>query len=230
MLSYFSTFLVVLSLAIAAYFYQFMPPQVLVPWGRSGGYANKFWGLFALPFLALAFFVMTFAISRYFFYKKNIYSETKNYNFSAIGVKKFINYYDGLVLAVVLFLGYFLALVLFKNSGVAININRFLVIGTGLLIFYLGVIVSQAKSSWFRHESEKKVISEKDWNKWILFSGVLFMISGGVSILGSWVPQYSWYFVGVPVVVSIILIFVYTKFFLKKRSTRRKANFTTISG
>ena len=218
MLSYFSTFFVVLFLAVTAYFYQFMPPQVLTPWGQDGGYTDKFWGLFILPLLALAFFVISFLISRYFIFKKNIYPVAKNSNFSATGFKRFLNYYDGLVLAIILFLEYFLVLIIFKNSGVTLDINRFLVIGAGLLIFYFGVIVFQVKSGWFHLESEKKVISEKDWDKLTLFSGILFMTSGGVSILGSWVPKYSWCFTLGSLAVSIILVFVYLKFFLKKRN------------
>ncbi len=208
MLNYISTGVIILFSAISVYLYSMMPPQMLTHWnfyGQADGYSDKVWGMFLLPAVTLAIFLLAFCFSKYSSHKKKI--------------KKFVKYYDGLVLSLVLFFNYLFSLVLLNNLGYSVNMNRFVPIGLGLLIFYFGAVFLQSKHDWFLSGSSK-IFSETEWNKISYLGGILLMVSGGVNILGSWWPRQALFFVLIPVVIAGLITIIYAVPFLGKKKRR----------
>ena len=85
--------IILLSFAIAIYIYPQMPDKMASHWNTKGevdGYMSKLWGVFLMPVISIALFLMFILIPKIDPLKKNI--------------DKFRKYYDGFIVLIILFL------------------------------------------------------------------------------------------------------------------------------
>ncbi|OGZ17547.1 MAG: hypothetical protein A2Z78_02040 [Candidatus Nealsonbacteria bacterium RBG_13_36_15] len=191
--------IILISLALAIYFYPLMPEKMASHWsahGQVNGYMPKFWGLFLMPFISIGLFLLFILIPKIDPLKENI--------------KKFRKYFDIFIILIILFLFYLYVLTIFWNIGARFNMVQFLIPAFGIIFYYAGVLVENAKRNWFIGIRTPWTLSnEKIWEKTHKIGGKLFKVAAIIAILGIFIPDYAIFFVIVPA----IAVSFYTVFF-----------------
>ncbi len=179
-----------------------MPEQMASHWNAAGeveGYMSKNYGLFLMPIISIAIVLLFVLVIRIDPLKKNI--------------KKFMGYYEGLVLAIVLFLFYIYLLSIFANLGYEFDMMRMMVPSLGILFFYLGIVLGKARRNWFVGIRTPWTLSDdKVWDKTHELGGKLFKIAGVIALFGLVLPGYAIWLVVVPVLVFAVYLIVYSYF------------------
>jgi len=203
-------FVVLVSFGVAFYFYSKVPTVMPAHWnirGEVDGYLPKFWGIFLMPLISLAMFLMFLLIPRIDPLKENI--------------EKFRKYFDGFILLILLFFFYLYTLTLLWTFGVRFNMTQVLSPAFGLLFLYSGILIENAKRNWFIGIRTPWTLSnEQVWDKTHKFGGKLFKVSGIICFLGVFVPDISFYLVFIPVFLSAIYIIFYSYFEYQKEIKR----------
>jgi len=203
--------IILLSLAIAGYFYPQMPERMASHWnvrGQVDGYLSKFWGLFLMPFISLGLFALFLTIPKIDPLKANI--------------QKFKKYYDGFMVLVFLFLFYLYSLTIFWNLGYRFNLVQLLAPAFGVLFYGAGILIEKAKRNWFIGIKTPWTLSnEKVWDQTHLLGGRLFKIAGAMAFLGAFFPNHAILFVLVPVISVSLFTVAYSYLAYQKEA---KAN------
>lgn len=196
----FALIIIAVSFGVAIYLYPQFPEKVASHWGIDGkvdGYMGKFWGLFLMPILSLAMFLLFLVLPKIDPLKEN--------------VKKFKEYFDGFILALILFLFYIFLLTIFWNKGIRFDMGKLMLPALGILFFYCGVLMENAKRNWFIGvRTPWTLSSDKNWDKTNKLGGKLFKIIGVISFLGILVPSYIGFFIIVPILASAFYLFLYS--------------------
>jgi uncharacterized membrane protein len=184
------------SFAVGIYLYPSMPDIVVSHWnsqGQPNGYVSKFMGLFLMPFIAIIMAVLFLIIPKIDPLKENI--------------EKFKNYYDNFILLIILFLLYVHALTIFWNLGYKLDLIRLLLPAFGILFYFCGIMVENAKKNYFIGiRTPWTLSSENVWNKTHRIGGKLFKLGGIVAFLSILIPKYSF----VLFTATIFFITIYT--------------------
>lgn len=202
--------IILISFAFGVYFYPQMPDKIATHWNIQGevdGYMSKFWGLFLMPFISLGLFLLFLLIPRIDPLKANI--------------EKFRKYFDAFIILFTLFLFYLYLLTVFWNIGMRFNMIQFLSPALGMLFYYCGILIENAKRNWFIGIRTPWTLSnEKVWEKTHKIGGKLFKISGAVAFLGILVPDYAIFFILIPAILSAVYTAVYSYFQYQKETTQ----------
>jgi len=192
--------IILASFAIGLYFYPWMPERVASHWNAAGevdGYMPKLWGLFLMPFISIAMFLLFLVIPKLEPMKENL--------------AKFRTYFDTFTLVLFLFLFYLYLLTILWNTGARFNMGQMLVPAFGFLIYYCGVMMQNAKRNWFIGiRTPWTLSSEEVWNRTHMLGGRLFKIAAVISFVGIFVPRYAILFFLVPVLGFSLFLFVYS--------------------
>ena len=204
--------IILLSFAIAGYFYPQMPERMASHWNAMGdvdGYMSKFWGLFLVPFISLGLSALLLVIPKIDPLKANI--------------EKFKRYYYGFVSLLLIFLLYIYLLTILWNLGLRFNMVQLLAPALGVLFYFCGVLIEKAKRNYFIGIRTPWTLSnEKVWDKTHLIGGRLFKTVGLVALLGVFFQKYAIFFVLVPVVLVSLFTIVYSYFeYQKERATQQ---------
>lgn len=190
--------IIVLSFALAAYFYPQMPERIASHWnaaGQADGYMNKLWGLFLLPVISVFVYGLLLLIPTLDPKKENI--------------AKFRGYFDRFLAVMVLFFFYLYVLTLLWNLGyVSFSMTALLAPAFGVLFYYCGVLMENAKMNWFIGiRTPWTLSSENVWDKTHRRGGVLFKAAGALSLAGFLFPDYAIaIMVGPMLLVSLYLV------------------------
>ena len=199
--------IILLSFAMGIYFYPQMPDKMASHWNAQGqvdGYLSKFWGLFLMPFVSLGLLLLFILIPKIDPLKKNI--------------EKFRKYFDGFIVLIIVFLFYIYLLTIFWNIGIRFDMGQFLVPALGILFYYAGILVENAKRNWFIGiRTPWTLSSEKVWQKTHKLGGKLFKAAGLIAFAGLFFPGYALYLVLVPVLLVAIYTVVYSYFEYQKQ-------------
>lgn len=191
---------VLLSFAVAAYFYPQMPERMASHWNAQGevdGHMSKFWGLFLMPFISLGMAALFLLIPRMDPLRSNI--------------EAFRKYYEGFVALVILFLSYVYVLTILWNLGLRFDIGRMMAPALGALFYACGVLIGKSKRNWFIGiRTPWTLSSEKVWEKTHAVGGKLFKIAGLIAFLGVFWPDYAILLVLVPVMLAAFWSIVYS--------------------
>jgi len=196
--------IIVASFLIGIYFYPQMPNQLASHWNTSGevdGYMSKFWGLFLMPIISFLMYLLFIAIPYLDPLKENI--------------EKFRKYYDGFIALIILFLFFIYLLTIFWNLGWKFNMNFVLLPAIGILFYYCGILIENAKRNWFIGIRNPWTLSSYEvWDKTHKIGAKLFKASGIIAILGAFSGKYSIFFILAPIIFSVIYttIFSYIEF------------------
>jgi len=198
--------IIVLSFIIAVCSYPYMPEKMAIHWNAKGNvdsYGSRFEGLFFLPFLLAGLFLLFMAIPKI---------DPLKYN-----IEDFRKYYDNFI---VLFFIFLLSVYLWSilwNFGVEIRINAVIPVGVGILFFYVGILLENAKRNWFIGIRTPWTLSSEDvWNRTHKIGGKLFKVLGLVVIFGIFFQKYVLFFFLVPLLLVAGYLVVYSYFEYQK--------------
>ena len=198
--------IIVLSFIIAVCSYPYMPEKMAIHWNAKGNvdsYGSRFEGLFFLPFLLAGLFLLFMAIPKI---------DPLKYN-----IEDFRKYYDNFI---VLFFIFLLSVYLWSilwNFGVEIRINAVIPVGVGILFFYIGILLENAKRNWFIGIRTPWTLSSEDvWNRTHKIGGKLFKVLGLVVIFGIFFQKYVLFFFLVPLLLVAGYLVVYSYFEYQK--------------
>ena len=204
--------IILLSFAIAGYFYPQMPERMASHWNARGevdGYMSKFWGLFLMPFISLGLSAFLVMIPKIDPLKANI--------------EKFKKYYYGFMILLLIFLLYLYLLTILWNLGLGFNMLQLLAPAFGILYYFCGVLIEKAKRNYFIGiRTPWTLSSEKVWDKTHFIGGRLFKAAGLVALLGVFFPSYAILFVLIPVILVSLFTIVYSYFeYQRERATQQ---------
>ncbi len=192
--------IIIISIIIGIYFYPRMPERVASHWNAKGevdDYMSKFWGLFLMPIISTILLLLFIFMPKIDPLKAN--------------VEKFRKYFDNFIVLLIAFLFYLYLLTIFWNLNIKFSMIGFLAPAFGILFYYCGVLVENAKRNWFIGIRTPWTLSnEKVWDKTHKIGGKLFKIVGIIAFLGISFQNYALFLVLVPVILITIYTIVYS--------------------
>lgn len=191
---------IAISFALGMYLYPQMPSLMASHWGIDGqvnGFMAKIWGLFLLPIIALALWLLFLLIPKIDPLKSNI--------------AQFRAYYDAFAAALILFLFYIHLLTLGWNLGYHFNMSRLLAPAFAVLFYLIGVMLGHAKRNWFIGIRTPWTLSnESVWDETHRVGGKLFKAVGILSLGGLLFPDLTFYLIFLPVIAIAAFTVAYS--------------------
>jgi uncharacterized membrane protein len=198
--------IILVSFIMGVYLYPHMPAEMASHWnveGQVDGYMSKFWGLFLMPFISVAMFLLFILIPAIDPWKKNI--------------DKFRKYFDRFIIIMMSFLFYINLLSIFWSTGLRFNIIQMMSPAFGILLYYTGVLTGKAKRNWFIGIRTPWTISnDKVWDKTHKIGGKLFKIAGILAFFGVLFPDYAILLILLPAVFFSLYAIIYSYLEYKK--------------
>lgn len=192
--------------------YPLLPDPIVSHWNASGepdGYLSKFFGLFLTPLIMLGLAALFAVLPRIDPLKKNY--------------AKFRNYYDGLILAFLLFMGIVQLQLILWNSGIKISPNLMFPIIIGIFYIYIGFVLEHAEQNWFVGIRTPWTLSSATvWKKTHERGGKLFKVAGIISLAGVFFEDYAFWFILVPVIAVAVYTIVYSYVEYQEEERERK--------
>jgi uncharacterized membrane protein len=192
--------LILVSFLMGAYLQPYMPEKMASHWDANGnvdGYMSRFWGLFLMPVISAILFMVFILIPRIDPLKENI--------------EGFRGHFNVFTLLLFGFLFYLYMLVMLWNLGYRFNLIQFLAPAFGLIIYYAGVMMENAKQNWFIGvRTPWTLSSEVVWNKTNRLAGKLFKVAGVLAALGTAFPEYAIFLIMMPVILAAIYPIIYS--------------------
>ncbi|NQT08060.1 DUF1648 domain-containing protein [Candidatus Bathyarchaeota archaeon] len=169
-----SVALVLVQFLVAFYLYPRMPERVAIHWGLSGeadGYGSRFLGLFLVPIVSGLLLPLMVALPRLD---------------PSGGIERFRGGYDWFVFGFLVYMGYVQGLTLAWNLGWRFSFMRMLAPAMGGLFVGIGVVLRGARLNWFMGiRTPWTLSSEEVWDRTHEVGSRLFMVSGGLAVLGA---------------------------------------------
>jgi len=192
--------LIIISFITAIYLYQVFPDKIASHWNTKGevdGYMSKFWGVFLMPIVALAAFLLFLFLPKIDPMKNNI--------------KKFEKYYDGFILVIILFFIYIYILTVLSNLNIKFNMSHAIIPALGIFFYYIGVFMKKLKrNSFVGIKTPWTLSSDKVWDKTHALGSKLFKIIGVLFILGLLYPDKTFMPIMIVILLMIVYLFVYS--------------------
>lgn len=192
--------IILLSFIIGIYLYPQMPEKVASHWNARGqvdSYMSKFWGLFLMPLILAGLFPLFLLIPQIDPLKENI--------------KKFRKYYDGFILIMVLFFFYIYILTILWNLDVKFNMTQLLIPAIGLLFYYAGILMKNAKRNWFIGiRTPWTLSSDRVWDKTHKIGGKLFKVAGLIALIGFFFLKHAIFFMIIPAILFSVYTIIYS--------------------
>ncbi|MCF6277397.1 MAG: DUF1648 domain-containing protein [Anaerolineales bacterium] len=193
--------IILASIIIGAFVYDKLPDPMASHWNVNDevdGYMSRFWGVFMMPLVTFGMFLFFLAIPRLDPLKANIAEFRETFNL--------------FILMIVLFLGYLWKLSIFWNLGFRFfRMSAALLPALGLLFFMIGYMLRKAKRNWFIGiRTPWTLSSDTVWAEVHRLGATLFMVSGGLALLGVFFNTYAIWFTLVPVLGSTLFLYVYS--------------------
>jgi uncharacterized membrane protein len=192
--------LILVSFLIGAYLYPYMPEKMASHWDANGsvdGYMPKLWGLFLLPVISVILFLVYMLIPKIDPLKGNI--------------EKFRGHFDVFILLLFVFLFYVHMLTMLWNLSYRFNIIQLLAPAFGLIIYYAGIMMENAKQNWFIGvRTPWTLSSEVVWDKTNKLAGKLFKVAGVLAAMGVIFPKYAIFLIMVPVILAAVYPIIYS--------------------
>jgi uncharacterized membrane protein len=197
-----SILIIVAIFIIAFNIYPSMPDRMPTHWNAEGeidGYGNRFLGVFLFPIILLAIYLLFFFIPKISVYKKNLDS--------------FMKYFEGMKLAMILFLSAMYVVTLLPNFGVNFNMSYFIIPAISALFYYIGYILQFSKQNYFFGIRTPWTMADDEvWDKTHKLGSITFRVNAFV-ILFALISSilFFWVFV-VCILINVVILFAYSKF------------------
>lgn len=194
--------LLLLSLAVAIYFYPKLPTKIPSHWNTAGevdDYASKFVGLYITPIFLFVCLILFIILPRIDPLKTN--------------VEKFRKYFDWFIILLFLFFIFIQIFIILWVLGTRLKPYIVFPIGLGILFFYVGILVEKAKRNWFIGiRTPWTMTDDRVWDSTHKLGGKVFKIIGIISVIGALFGKYAFLFVIIPVIILPILLVFYFYF------------------
>lgn len=188
-----------------------MGAQIATHWnsqGQADGYGGAFVGIYLLPLTILGVSLLVLAIPSIDPLRANIEAFRATLN--------------GFVLALALFLAYLHGLTLLWNLGVVFNFNQAFTPAYGFLLFFVGVLVGNARRNYFIGiRTPWTLNSDLVWERTHHLGGRLFKAAGLISLAGIFFPNLAIWLILVPMLFVTVYVVVYS--YLEYRKITRQA-------
>jgi uncharacterized membrane protein len=198
--------LLLLSLAVAIYFYPKLPQRIPSHWNAAGevdDYASKFVGLFIAPILLLVCLTLFVILPKIDPLKTN--------------VEKFRKYFDGFIVLLFLFIIFLQLFIILWSLGTKLKPYIVFPVGLGILFFYVGILLENTKRNWFIGIRTPWTMSDEGvWDRTHKIGGILFKIIGVIAVVGAFFGKYAFLFVIIPVILLPIFLIVFSYMGYKK--------------
>ena len=193
---------ILLAFVAGALVYPRLPEMVASHWNEFGevdGYMPRLWGVFLVPLIMVAMGLLFLVIPAIDPLKHNI--------------AMFRPQYDRFVVLMLLFMLAVHIFTLLWNMGLKISINRFMPVAMGLVFFFVGDLIRNAKRNFFVGIRTPWTLSnDVVWEKTHRLGAVLFQASGVVAALGALFERLSMWFILAPVMSAGLIPTVYSYF------------------
>jgi len=201
--------LAVLMFGVGLYSYPRLGQQVVTHWGALGepnGYGSRFTGAFLLPLMTFGLGLLMLGIPEIDPLKKNI--------------KLFCKDYNGFIVVFMVFFLYLHLVTVLINLGVQLNMNRMLVPGMGVFLYYAGVLIGKARRNFFIGiRTPWTLSSDAVWEKTHRLGGVLFKAVGIITVMGFFYPNYAILLLLVPLMMVTVFVIVYSYLEFRRENT-----------
>lgn len=199
-------FLIILTFIEAVWAYTRLPEKVASHWNAQGqvdGYMGRFGGAFFVPLLVLGIYLLFLVLPKIDPRKQN--------------VAKFIGVFNSFITAFLLFMIYIYSLTIVFNLGYEFDFTRAVLPAFGVLFYFIGWMLPQAKPNWFIGiRTPWTLSSDEVWSKTNALGGKLFKASGVLALIGLILPKYAFLFVLVPIIANSIYTVIYSYLEYKK--------------
>ncbi len=169
-------------------------------WNAQGivdGYSSKLLNVLMFPILQIILFVLLIIIPKLDPKRKNI--------------EKFEKQFFLFISVFLLFIALLQLQVFLWNIGILISMAVAMPILMGLLFIFVGQLLKDAKQNYsIGIRTPWTLASEKVWGNTHRLGAILFTVSGGISILSAFLPLYSFYILISSILISTIILFVYS--------------------
>jgi immunity protein, SdpI family len=164
--------IIVAAVVASAIVYPRLPASVPTHWDASGhvnGWSSRLWGAWLMPVILLAMWALLKVLPA-------IDPRGANY-------PKFEGAFEGIIIAIMLFLLGLHIIVLRAALGYAVPMERVMPVGMGALLIIIGILLPRAQPNWFIGiRTPWTLSSDRVWEKTHRFGGRVF-VAGGVVIL-----------------------------------------------
>jgi len=192
--------LVTISFLFAFVLYPYLPEQIASHWGVSGqvdGYMTKMQGVFFMPVISLILYFLLLSLPKLDPYKKNF--------------TEFQSHYDNFMIVIFSFFSYIYLLTLYWNMGHRFNMVQLLSPAFAILFYFTGSLISKTKMNWFVGIRTPWTMSNPIvWKKTHAIGAKLFKFIALTSFLGVFFPSYSFYLLFIPIIFTVIFVFIYS--------------------
>lgn len=191
-------FFLLLMLALSILVYSRMPDMIATHWGICGaadGYSNKKFGLFFLP-------IFSFLLYGLLTWLPNLDPKKKN-------IELFKSSYEKFILLFFLFFFYLHLLTILWNLGYKISFNQAFAPAIATLFYGMGLLIEKAKMNYFIGIRTPWTLSNEEvWDETHKKGGYGFKISGAITLLGFFFPDY----LSILIIGSILITTTYSVF------------------
>jgi uncharacterized membrane protein len=207
--------LIVLAAVVAsAVVYPRLPESVVTHWdfsGRPNGWSSRFWGAWLMPIFLVAIWAFMRVLPA-------IDPRGSNY-------AKFLGAFEGMIIAIMLFMFCLHIIVLRAALGHPVDMNRVLPIAMGALFVVLGMLLPHAQPNWFVGiRTPWTLSSDEVWEKTHRFGGKAFVASGVVILVaGVLMPQGAHIVLFAALMICIASVLTYSYLEWKREQTNAAA-------
>ena len=179
-----------------------LPDLMASHWGPNdevNGYISKFWGVFLMPLITLGMLVLFMIIPSIDPLKANI--------------AQFRDVFNLFITLIVAFMVYLYFLTLRWNLGYTdFGISKAMLPALGILFFFVGYMLRKAKRNFFIGiRTPWTLSSDRVWDETHRLGSVLFMISGALAFIGSFLGgMTAFWFLFAPLMISTLITLVYS--------------------
>ena len=212
-----NTMIVVTILILAAtlagiILYPCLPEQMASHWNindQVDDHISRFWGVFLMPLISAAMFLLFLVIPQIDPLKANI--------------AKFREVFNLFIVLMTAFLVYLYALTLVWNLGhTGFKMSLAMLPPLGLLFIFIGTMLRKTKRNFFIGiRTPWTLSSDKVWDETHRLGAKLFIASGMLAILGAFFGRYAFWFIMLPLLGSVLFLTVYS-YVLHIRETQTK--------
>ncbi len=197
---------VIASLLAALYFYPMMPEQMASHWeidGQVNGYMDRFWGVLILPIVSGILLLLFMFVPK---------MDPKRNN-----IEKFRKHFDEFIVVIFFFLVYIYALTILWNLGYIFSMNKMIAPPFAVLFYYMGILLENTEANWTMGiRTPWTMESPSVWKKTNKLGGLLFRLCGVLSLIGLFLPDFTFYLILIPIISVTIFITFYSYYLFRK--------------
>jgi len=200
-------FLIILvSLVSGIILYPKLNDKVASHWDNNGnvnGYTSKLTSILLLPGIMIILYFLFMILPKIDPLKRNI--------------SFFKNEWKYFIITIFLFLLYIHLLTLFYNTGLNVNISKWIIPAIGFVFYQTGSLISKSKRNWFIGiRTPWTLSSDYVWNKTHKITSVLFKIYGLIVVLSIFIFKLAFLILFVGIIGIIMFVYIYSYYTYKK--------------